>query len=237
MASILANIQAAARRTGLPTPNTLVTSPKDYELQYLEIFYALCEDLLSRGSWPQLKKTHNFTTTATDEYAFPADFWTFCLDTQWDKSNRWPLKQLTDGEFTSELYWYSPSVNRTMFRIFGSSLTGTKKPIKITPEQTGLDFAFDYISSTYIYDTTGANGKSAVTVDTDITVFPDLLIKAGWRFHWLDSKGQDTAEAKDLYERLISRSMFATAGPFVSSRGQVPEESVIINTKEGDWSV
>lgn len=237
MASILANIQAAARRAGLPVPSTLVTSPKDYELQYLETFYSLCEDLLSRGGWPQLKKTHTFTTTSSATYAFPSDFWTYILGAAWDTDNQWPLDLITDEKFNQELYWFTPTVNRTQFRIFGSAVAGDKKPVNITPVQTGLDFSFDYISSTYIYDTTGASGKSTVTVDTDITVFPDLLIKAGWRFFWLDGKGQDTTEPKALYERLISRTMFATAGPVVSSRGTKAEESVLVNTPEGGWNV
>lgn len=237
MASILANIQSAARRTGLAAPSTLVTSPKDYELQYLENFYKLCEDLLSRGSWPQLKKTHTFTTTTADEYAFPSDFWTFVLDSQWDVDNRWPLKLITDGQFNSELYWFTPSLNRTMFRIFGSAKTSPKKPLQITPVQSGLDFSLDYISSLFIYDSTGTTGKESVSSDSDICVFPDILIKAGWRYHWLDSKGQDTGAAELLFERLVSRTMFATVGPTVSSRGLVADENTIINTPEGSWNV
>lgn len=235
--SILSLITSACRRTNLPVPSSLVTSPTDAALQYLENFYQVGEDLLSRGPWPQLKKTHTFTTTATDEYALPSDFWTFSLDTQWDTTNHWKLRPQTDAGFNEELYWFGPSSNRTSFRIFGSSATGAKKPFIINPVNSGLDFSFDYISNSYIYDATGATAKSTVSVDTDITVFPDTLIIAGWRYYWLDKKGQDTTATYDLYERLIARTMSKDFGPLKSSRSPRFDEERFFNTTDGDWNV
>lgn len=237
MASVKDIINSAARRTNLPVASSFVTTPTDFALQYLENFYKTCEDLLSRGAWSCLKKTHTFTTTNTDEYAFPSDFWTFVADTQWDTTNQWKLRLLTDGAFNEELYWFGPSSTRTSFRIFGSPVADPKKPINIDPIETGLVFSFDYISSLYLADTTGANRKETVTVDTDICLFPEMTVKAGWRFHWLDKKGQDTTEAKDVYERLIARTMHKDIGPVISSRTPYGDEERFFNTQEGDWNV
>jgi hypothetical protein len=237
-ASVLSVITSAARRSNLPIPTSLVTTPKDFEYQYLENFYQLCEDLLSRGAWACLKKTHTFTTTTDTEYALPSDFWTFCAGTQWDRTNYWPLTgPITDKAFNEEKYWFGPSSTKTSFRIFGSKDATPKKPLVIEPAETGLSLGFDYISSQYIADATGATRKDTITVDTDICLFPEVVLKAGFRFFWLAKKGQDTMQAEALYERLIARTMFKDVGPVISSRSPHPEESIVFNTDEGDWSV
>lgn len=230
-------INSAARRANLPIASSFVTTPTDSALQYLENFYEVCEDLLSRGAWSCLKKNHQFTTTNTDEYAFPSDYWTPIIDTQWDTTNQWKLKLVTDAGFTEELYWFGPSSTRTSFRIFGSPLADPKKPINIDPIETGLVFSFDYISNLFLVNSTGATRKELVTADTDLCLFPEMTVKAGWKYFWLKKKGQDTSLAEALYERLIARTMHKDTGPVISSRSPNPEEDRFFNTQEGNWNV
>jgi len=238
MASVLDLIKSACRRSGQTVPTTLVTSPSDFELQYLEVFVELCEDLLSRGMWPQLKKSYSFTTTSADEYAFPTDYYTPCVDTHWDQTNHWPLKgPVTDGEFAKQTYWFGPTYTKTTFRVFGGQYSGVKKPFQMVPVASGLTFGFDYISNLYIYDSTGATGKAAVTVDTDICLFPDEIIKAGWPHFWYKSRGQDNSKAELHYERMLSRTIFRLVGPAISSRTPHSEDLVPFNTAEGGWDV
>lgn len=236
-ASVLDIIKSSCRRTGLGLPTSLTTTPKDFELQYLETFYQVCEDLLSRGAWACLKKTHSFTTTTDSEYALPSDFWTFVVGTQWDTTNSWLLNgPLTDKAFNEEKYWFGPSTTSTSFRIFGSKDATPKKPLVIEPVASGLVFKFDYISSLYLADSTGATRKDTITADTDICLFPEMAIKAGFRYFWLDKKGQDVSLAKSAYENIISRTMFKDVGPVISSR--TPHENeVFFNIPEGDWNV
>ena len=230
-------INSAARRTNLPVASSFVTTPTDFALQYLECFYETCEDMLSRGSWSVLKKNHSFTTDSNDEYALPSDFWTFVLDTQWDTTNQWKLKLETDASFTEEKYWFGPSSTRTSFRIFGSKDATPKKPFEMYPVASGLVFSFDYISSLYLADTTGATRKETITVDTDICLFPDMTVKAGWKYFWLKKKGQDTSLAFDLYERLIARTMHKDIGPVISQRTPHDGDERFFNTDEGNWNV
>jgi hypothetical protein len=184
-----------------------------------------------------LKKTHTFTTTTDAEYALPSDFWTFVVDTAWDTTNSWKLRgSFTDSEFNNEAYWYGPSTTRTSFRIFGSPIATPKKPFKLQPIKTGIVMSFDYISSQYICNSTGATRQDTISADTDLCLFPEVTLKAGFRYFWLDKKGQDTLEAKELYERLIARTMSKDMGPVISSRTP-HEETSRINTDEGNWSV
>ena len=236
--SILSLVTSAARRTSLPVPTTLVTTPKEFEKQYLEVFYETGEDLRNRGSWPELKRTYTFTTTSATEYALPSDFRTFAVDTAWDQTNRWPLKgPLSDSQFSSDKIWYASITSGTSYRIFGSPIVGDKKPFQMWPAATGLDFSYDYISNSFIYDTTGATAKSTMTVDTDICVFPDELIKLGWRYHWLKNKGQDFAQLEYEYERSISALFGKLVGPVVSYRNGAPLLAPWPNTAEGGWNV
>ena len=238
MTSVLDLIKSACRRSAQTVPTTLVTSPSDFELQYLEVFYELAEDLLSRGLWPQLKKTHTFTTTSADTYAFPTDYYAACVDTAWDTTNQWPLKgPVTDSEFARQTYWFGPTYTKTTFRIFSGPLTGDKKPFQMVPVAADLDFAFDYISNLFIYDSTGATGKALVTADTDICVFPEETIKVGWPHFWYKSRGQDNSKAEAQYEKMISRTIFRLVGPVISSRTPHGDTLVPFNTAEGGWNV
>ena len=237
-ASILSLVTAAARRNSLPVPVSLVTTPTEAAKQYLEIFYETGEDLRNRGPWPELKKTHSFVTTSATEYALPSDFRTFGVDTAWDQTNRWPLKgPLSDSQFSSDKIWFASITSGTSYRIFGSPEVGAKKPFQMWPAQTGLTFSFDYISNSYIYDTTGVTAKSTVTADTDICVFPDELVKLGWRYHWLKSKGQDFAQLEFEYEKAISSLFSKLVGPVVSYRNGAPLLAPWPNTAEGGWNV
>ena len=69
MTTALALIQQACYEANLPSvPTTLLSLTDPTQLQYLNLFYGICQELRGKKYWPQLKKTHTFTSNITTIY-------------------------------------------------------------------------------------------------------------------------------------------------------------------------
>ena len=77
---------------GLNPTLTVVNSSDVQTLQLLAMLNSVGNELLLYYPWEQFRKEWNLTTVAGQgEYALPDD-WDYALDqTQWDRSNHWPL--------------------------------------------------------------------------------------------------------------------------------------------------
>lgn len=133
------------------------------------------------------------------QYPLPADWKKQIGQTEWDRTNRWPLMGPQTPQawqsFKSGIVYAGP---RERFRILSNAITLNPPP------PAGLLLAFEYISKNWI---TGADGtaKAAFTADTDTYIFDDSLLVLGVKTLFLQAKGLDFSLEAAQFGNLLSQ--------------------------------
>lgn len=129
-------------------------------------------------------------------YPLPSDWRKQINQTEWDRTNRWPLigpKSPQEWQsFRSGIVNASP---RQRFRIVGNSIAIDPAP----PD--GLTLAYEYISSAWVLSASGSP-KTSADADTDTFRFDDHLLTMGLKNKWMQAKGLGDVYAMD-YIRLL----------------------------------
>lgn len=121
MKTALSIIQSVRYRMNLSAPTTLISVTDPDELQMIHLLYAVCEELRQARCWPQLKRSHSFTTSASrTKYYLPADFYAPLLETHWNQTEDDRLiGPASDSGFTHYLYSGESSTEKFTWRVFG----------------------------------------------------------------------------------------------------------------------
>jgi len=131
-------------------------------------------------------------------YPLPSDWLNQIPQTEWDRTNRWPMlgpKSPQEWQsFKSGIVYAGP---RERFRIQGGSLQISPPP------PNGLTFAYEYVSSAWVVDVSGA-AKQNLSADTDTTIFDDSLMIVGLKMRWLRAKGLDFSVEMQEFNNLLS---------------------------------
>ncbi len=121
------------------------------------------------------------------QYSLPPDYIKEIPQTEWDRTNRWPLMGPQSAQdwqsFKSGIVYAGP---RERFRIVGNTYAINPPP------PNGLVFGFEYISGAWINSASGV-AQTAFQSDTDTFVFPDSLLITGLKVQWKQSKGLDSS--------------------------------------------
>lgn len=122
-----------------------------------------------------------------NEYDLPSDWQRQIPQTEWDRTNRWPLMGPQSPQewqsFKSGIVYAGP---RERFRI-------QQNKIYINPPPpNGLLFAFEYVSNGWVESAAGVR-KSSFTENTDTSIFPDSLLITGLKTQWKAAKGIDAS--------------------------------------------
>jgi hypothetical protein len=167
-------------------------------------------------------------TFAKQDYDVPSDYDRMISDTNWDRTDHWRnlgTKSSQDWQFLQGgIISIGPReryrIYNGKFRIF-QALT------------TVYNFSFEYVSNYWVCATGSATGsKSAYTLDTDTSVFPDDLMLAGLKFYFLKAKKLDYGIELGEFTRALSYNK-AQDVP-VPSMSLAP---VGMNQLVGPWSV
>lgn len=164
------------------------------------------------------------------QYPLPSDWLKQIPQTEWDRSNRWPLlgpQSPQDWQsFKSGIVYAGP---RMRFRIQGQTLSINPPPA------ANLNLAFEYISSSWV--TNGATYKTKFSSDTDTTIFDDSLMISGVKFKWLQAKGFDYSYAQKDYLDYLSNCMGQDSSAPVLSLA--PKSGSVLltnrNIPDGGW--
>lgn len=167
-------------------------------------------------------------TFAKQDYDLPDGYDRMISDTNWDRTDHWRnlgTKSSQDWQFLQGgIISIGPReryrIYNGKFRIF-QALT------------TVYNFSFEYVSNYWVCATGSSTGtKSAYTLDTDTSVFPDDLMLAGLKFYFLKAKKLDYGIELGEFTRALSYNK-AQDVP-VPSMSLAP---VGMNQLVGPWSV
>lgn len=153
MTTLLQAVTTIAKRCGLTNSvSSVIGSTNNNIISILTKLEEAGKAIRDYADWPELQKIYTFSlATDTAGYALPADFDRMIDQTQWSRSQVWPLY----GPITPEAWQFYKSGLITLtvnqrFRVFGWS--DTQFNIDPTPDSgyNGDTCAYEYISKTWI---------------------------------------------------------------------------------------
>jgi hypothetical protein len=165
------------------------------------------------------------------QYDLPSDWLKQIPQTEWDRSNRWPLlgpQSPQDWQsFKSGIVYAGP---RLRFRILGNTLAINPPPA------ASLNLAFEYISNGWATSAAGVP-QSKFLADTDTFVFDDSLMLSGLKLRWLQTKGFDYSYAmKEYMDYLANCKAQDRSAPVLS---MAPMSGTVLltnrNIPDGSW--
>lgn len=134
------------------------------------------------------------------QYPLPSDWKKQIPQTEWDRTNRWPLlgPQSAQGwqSFKSGIVYAGP---RERFRLLGNTIALNPPP------PNGLVLAFEYISNAFVVAADGVTHKSSFTADDDTCLFDDSLMVEGLKVAFKQAKGLDVSFELSRFNILLEQ--------------------------------
>lgn len=165
------------------------------------------------------------------EYPLPADWKNQIPQTEWDRTNRWPLMGPQTPQawqsFKSGIVYAGP---RERFRIANNCIAINPPP----PD--GIILAYEYISKSFVIDASGVS-KSSFTADTDTCIFDDSLMILGAKTLFLQAKGLGSSLEGAQFMALVSscKAQDASAPALSISPGSGGRLLSMDNIPNGNW--
>jgi len=191
--TLLSISNAVADEVKGPRPATIAGNTDPAAQQMLRLINKVGTRLMRLYDWNILRKESTITAPGTETLVsaanMPVDFDRFVPETFWDRdTNNLLSGPVTPVEWNGlKVQTFSSQNKKFIFRA-GAILT---QPVF----DSGVNLAYEYTSNYWCTDTTGATGKTAMTVDTDVAVLDEELIIAITKYEWLKDEGQPYQEA------------------------------------------
>ena len=241
--TVLWIVQQAMVEMGLNKPAEAITSQDVTVQQMLAMLNRAGNDMVLGYPWEHLTKEYVFnTSTATEapdgktfQVGLPTD-WSYFLDqTQWDRTNHWPL---LGPKTAQEWQWLKggllSSGPRIRYRVVGGKL-------ELFPtDSMESEIAMEYVSDGWVKDSQIANTfYNMPHSDQDLVMFDPWVISAYLKLKFWEAKGLDTtAYAKDfvgVWEARIGKSKGA---PVLTLAPRARTMLIGINNiPDGSWNV
>jgi hypothetical protein len=197
--------------------------------------------------WEQLTKEYLFNTVncvmdgLVLKQPLPSD-WSYFLDqTQWDRTNHWPL---LGPKTAQEWQWLKggllSSGPRIRYRVVGGFLE--LFPSSGTPPSSPPDsnIAMEYVADTWLQSSNQANTfYNMVQADEDLILFDPWVISAYLKLKYWEAKGFDTtAYAKDFMNVWEARIGKNKGAPVLTLAPRARSMLIGINNiPDGSWNV
>lgn len=243
--SVLWVIQQAMIEMGLNKPVEAVTSKDVTVQQMVALLNRAGSDMVIGFPWQQLTKEYVFhTVVGTTVYPLPSD-WSYFLDqTEWDRTNHWPL---LGPKTAQEWQWLKggllSSGPRIRYRVVNNKFEIFPKDPNNSGSNTGTgtsELAMEYVSANWLTDSVLANTTySMITNDTDIVMFDPWVISAYLKLKYWEAKGLDTtAYAKDFVNVWEARIGKNKGGPVLTLAPRARSMLIGVNNiPDGSWDV
>ena len=247
--SVLWIIQQAMSELGLPVPREAVANEDDLVRQFVALLNRTGYELVQGYPWEQLDKQFVLETVeGKDQYDLPSD-WSYFIDqTQWDRTNHWPL---LGPKSPQEWQWLKggllSSGPRLRYRVWDGQFTIFPTPSAVnTPsaDNTGVfapwTLAMEYISRNWLQDAIVANTTyDMVHADTDIVLLDPWIVIAYLKLKFREAKGLDNTSFKEDFVQLFwSRTGKNKGAPILTMAPRARTMLIGVNNiPDGSWNV
>lgn len=217
--SLLAVAQTVAEEVGLPSPSAVIGSTDKTVKQLLRLINRSGK-ILAKKNWTVLQKEATVTTSnGTASYDLETDFDRLLDQSAWDRTNYWQLRGPLNAK-DWQVYKSGLIANATLrsrFRIKASTRVN-KLFIDPTPSSTRT-LVYEYASTQWVKDAANTNGKTAYSLDTDISLISEELIELDVIWRILSRKGFAYEEEKREAEDQIAKAFADDGGARVLDLG------------------
>lgn len=245
--SVLWVIQQAMSEMGFPKPVEAVSAQDPTVVQMVSLFNSAGMEMVIGFPWEQLTKEFIIQTVENQaSYDLPSDWDYFIDQTQWDRTNRWPL---LGPKSAQEWQWLKSGVlssgPRLRYRVRGGKFeifptpAVSSQPTTPSPTFVSSTLAMDYVANTWLADGNVANTfYNYATDDSNIVLLDPWVMVKFLKMKLWESKGLDTsAYTKDFlgtWEARIGKNMGA---PVLTLAPRARTFLIgINNVPEGSWN-
>lgn len=241
-------IQQSMVEMGLPKPAEVVLSQDATVQQMLALLNRAGNDMVIGYPWEQLTKQWVlYTVEGQAEYDLPLD-WSYFLDqTQWDRTNHWPL---LGPKTAQEWQWLKggllSSGPRLRYRVVSGKFELFPVPSPNNTPSPGVpgfepwELAMEYVADTWLKSATLANTYySSVESDTDILLLDPWIVSAYLKLKYWEAKGLNTAAyTKDFLGTWEARIGKNKGAPMLTLAPRARTMLIGINNiPDGSWNV
>jgi hypothetical protein len=240
---VLWTIQQSMVEMGLPKPAEVVLSQDATVQQMLALLNRAGADMVIGFPWEQLTKEYVFNssdaTVAPDGLTMiqplPSDWSYFTDQTQWDRTNHWPL---LGPKTAQEWQWLKGGLLSSGPRIRYRVVSGN---LELFPGSSiGSTIAMEYVADTWLKSADQANTYYAsVQSDKDILLLDPWIMTAYLKLKYWEAKGLNTAAyTKDFLGTWEARIGKNKGAPMLTLAPRARTMLIGINNiPDGSWNV
>ena len=236
--TVLEVVRTAASEMGLDSPSSAFTPAEELTGSQLGALYNLTgEMLVKRRVWRNLLREHNFVSIAgVGEYPIPADFARPVSQTEWDRTNLWPM---IGPQTPQQWQWLKSGVlstgPRERFRLVGNVMEIWPVP-EASATPFPVEFSYFYISKWWA-NTSAGQAIPKATSDDDTSVFDDRLMISGIKLRFFQAKGFDTTSYAADFQANLDDALAQDSGAPILSLARNPQFPLITiyNIPDGNW--
>lgn len=237
--SLLTIVQNVCLDLGLESPTSVVGNSNEKFKQLLAIANREGQDLSRRTSWHALRKRNTFSLVASASQGAlngtvvsAGDFGWIIDETFNNLTKQQPIIGPIDATEIEDNQTLSIAGPYQRWYRLGANLY-------IDPTPTATDSCqFEYVSTFWCTDSTGATGRTAFAADGDVSLLDETLIELGITWRWLRRKGMDYSEEYATYESRVADAIARErAGKRVYLDGHLPRLGPGVTIPPGSWNL
>lgn len=231
--SSLALLNQIAAELGLPKITTVVGESTVQSAQLLALLNSAGNELLTYYPWEQFRKEWVFDTAiGSGEYDLPDD-WSYAIDqTQWDRTDHWPL---IGPKSAQEWAWLKggllAAAPRLRFRVSGGKFLIWPVP-SATTSPSQYTIAQEYVTKDWVEDPSTNRTSDMVTVDYELVKYNPWLVVKYTKLKFYQLKGFDSAAVEADFMRIYNGLTGKDVGAPVLTLARQPMSQYL-----GPWSV
>jgi hypothetical protein len=232
-------LQQVAGELGLPRPPTVTGLDDVQSVQLLSLLNSAGNELMLYYPWEQFVKEWEFITEVDkDTYDLPADYNYFRDQTQWDRTNHWPLMGPKSAQ---EWAWLKGSLvaplPRLRFRITDNKFKIYPTPATGSSPGPNFRLAMEYIQTNWVLNE-GVEVDMIIS-DGDVLRYNPWLLVKFVKFKFYELKGFDTAGVNGDFMRVFNNLTGKDTGAQKLSLSPVYTSPYVgpWSIPDGNWNV